>query len=227
MRNQERGVEARRGTRGFTLIELFVVLAVLAVAMALGIPAIQNLIIRSKTEGFGRDVSVLMQRTRLESIKMTREGVVYLDPATNELTAFIDADRDGTYNPDTNLPYRTADYELGRMSPPANVSFEDEVGDTGQTSIHGTSKVTVDGSDLAAAIFQPDGSLMDPGTADGAFAFRVADPRGNVIEIRVAPAGSARIELRKWHETYDGAAFNDWLGAGDPEDANFRPWEWK
>ncbi|HEX6198710.1 MAG TPA: prepilin-type N-terminal cleavage/methylation domain-containing protein, partial [Thermoanaerobaculia bacterium] len=119
MQNRERGVEARPGSRGFTLIELFVVLAILAVAMALGIPAIQNLIIRSRTEGFARELSTHLQRTRLEAIKANREGVVFLDTATGELVIFIDADREiddltgfRDFAPNPAAPPRTTDYVL-------------------------------------------------------------------------------------------------------------------
>ena len=105
---------ARERSAGFTLIELLVVMAIVAVAMLLGIPAIQNLIVRSRTEGFARETAVLMQRTRLEAIKMNREGVVHLDPANRRLMAFIDADRDGTFNPNPGAPARTS--EIGRAS---------------------------------------------------------------------------------------------------------------
>lgn len=213
MRNQERGVEARRGTRGFTLIELFVVLAVLAVAMALGIPAIQNLIVRSKTEGYAREAGVLMQRTRLEAIKMNRDGVVHLDPANRRLVAFIDADRDGTYNPNPGAPYRSADYVLGRLDLPASVEFQDPDGATGVASVDGLTLVEVDEDDVPAALFQPDGSVVAIG------AFRVGDARENFLEIRVDPAATGRVGVLKYQD-------DEWLASVDPSADNPKPWKW-
>lgn len=204
---------ARRAA-GFTLIELFVVLAVLAIAVALGIPAIHNLIIRSKTEGFAREASVVMQRTRLEAIKMSREGVVHLDPAERRLVAFLDADRDGTFNPDPSAPYRSADYVLGSLDLPANVDFKDENGNTGRNSVVGLTQVEVNTQDQPAAVFQPDGSVAAVG------AFRIGDVRGNVLEVRVDPAATGRVGVLKWQN-------GKWLATVDPSDENYEPWEWK
>lgn len=200
---------ARRAA-GFTLIELFVVLAVLAIAVALGIPAIQNLIIRSKTEGFAREASVVMQRTRLEAIKMNREGVVHLDSAERQLVAFIDADRDGTFNPDPAAPYRSADYVLGRLSLPANVEFR---APEGLQVEEGFTAVEVASGDVQAAVFQPGGSVADAG------AFRIGDVRDNFLELRVDPAATGRVGVRKWQD-------EEWLATVDPSDENYQPWEW-
>ena len=57
---------------------------------------------------------------------------------------------------------------------------------------------------LRVAVFQPDGSIEDPG------AFRLADgktPEANVFEIRIEPAATARIEIRKW--LYGGVSGSD------------------
>lgn len=210
MRNQDPGGEARPGQRGFTLIELFVVLAVVVVVMALGIPAIQNLIIRSKSEGYSREASVLMQRARLEAIKMNREGVVHLDPAGRQLVAFIDTDRDGTFNPDPGAPYRSADYELGRLDLPSNVGFR---APDGQPVVEGLTTVEVASGDVQAAVFQPDGSVADVG------AFRIGDLRDNFLEVRVEPAATGRVQVRKWQ-------VDAWLGTVDPSDENYEPWKW-
>ncbi|HUP41738.1 MAG TPA: prepilin-type N-terminal cleavage/methylation domain-containing protein, partial [Thermoanaerobaculia bacterium] len=94
---------------GFTLIELLVVLGILALVMVLGIPALQNLIIRSRSEGFAREASVLMQRTRLEAIKVNRPAVVHLDTVNRQIRAFVDVDGDFSFNPDPGEPPRTTD----------------------------------------------------------------------------------------------------------------------
>jgi prepilin-type N-terminal cleavage/methylation domain-containing protein len=223
MQTRERGVERRPGSRGFTLIELFVVLAILAVAMGLGIPAIQNLIIRSRTEGFAREASVLIQRTRLESIKMTREGVVHLDPASRQLVAFIDANRNGVFDPDPGAPFRSADYVLGRLDLPSHVEFLDPDENTGQDSIYASGDVNtlveVDGADVKAAVLQPNGSLDDPETPDGAFAFRVGDVRENYLEVRIFPPATGRVQVRKWQD-------GEWLASVDPDADDPKPWKW-
>lgn len=199
------------------------VLAILSAALLLGMPAIQNLIVRSRTEGFAREASVLMQRTRLEAIKMNREGVVHLDPVNRRLVAFIDADRDGTFNPDPDEPPRTTDYVLGRLPLPENVDFVEPGGLRGKDSIDGFTAIEA-GDDLGevqAAYFQPDGSVADAG------AFRVGDVRENFLEIRVDSPASGRIELRKWQTmAAAGVAKDDWYGSGDPGDEGFVPWKW-
>lgn len=208
---------------GFTLIELFVVLAIAAIAMGLGIPALHNFIVRSRTEGFAREASMLLQRCRLESIKSNREVVAFLDGG--DIVCFVDADRDQTFNPDDTKPYRTADWVVGRVSPQSDkVSYADPDGNTGGGSIGGFG--TPWGSNaLTAAVFQPNGSVVEEG------AFRIADVRENFLEVRVAPAATGRIEVRKWQEgavpaTEDDEDPDQWIGSGDPADPDYEAWKW-
>lgn len=204
---------ARGRFAGFTLIELLVVMAILAVAMLLGIPAIQNLIVRSKTEGFAREVAVSLQRARLEAIKMNRAGAAFLDPDSGQLVVFIDADGalDGggsrDFAPDPDQPRGSADYLLARLTPPSNVEFRSPDGGGG---------AVVDFTDNGGnqwLIFRPDGSVVDTG------AFRIGDIRGNFLEIEVSPAATGRIRLHKYQD-------EEWLSTVDPSDPNYKPWKW-
>ncbi len=69
--------------------------------------------------------------------------------------------------------------------------------------------ITVAGSCLT---FLTDGSVAATG------AFRLADPRGNFLEIRVEPQATARVQVRKW---------NDADGKWYTRDQGAKPWEWR
>lgn len=206
---------------GFTLIELFVVLLVLAIGMGLGIPALHNFVLRSRTEGFAREASMLLQRSRLEAIQSNRQVAVFLDG--EDLVAFVDADADGTFNPDPAKPFRTVDWVIGRLSLPGDgLAFKDPAGNEGEASIDGFT----DFAGAQAAVFQPNGSVADEG------AFRIADVRENFLELRIAPAATGRIEVRKWQQAAvpadpppDGEV-DHWIGSGDPAEPGYQPWKW-
>jgi hypothetical protein len=62
------------------------------------------------------------------------------------------------------------------------------------------------------------------GSVDRAGALRVGDLPGNLLEIRVAPAATARIVVRKWNESL--AANGDgthWYAKGEGSQA----WSWE
>lgn len=214
-----RGFEVKN--RGFTLIELLVVVAFVGITMLIGVPALQNMIVRSRTEGYARDASMLIQRTRLEAIRANRPGAVYLDTNDNALVGFIDADADGAYAPKAGQASRTTDFELGRLPTPSGVSFEAPgSGGTGKTSVDGLSLIGhEDGSAYKAVLFQRDGSVEAEG------AFRIADERDNHLELRIGPAATGRVELRMYMNPTDGA--EGWYAGGDPQDPDYQAWEWK
>lgn len=197
---------------GFTLIELFVVLAIAAIAMGLGIPALHNFIVRSRTEGAARETSMMLQRCRLEAIQSNREVVAHLDG--DRIVCFVDADRDRAFNPDDSAPYRTADWIVSRAQLSSDkLFFRNPELKEGEDSIEGFT--SVDGK--LSAVFQPNGSVADDG------AFRIGDIRGNFLEVRIAPAASGRIEIRKWQEEGE---VDSWIGSGDPADPDYIAWKW-
>jgi Tfp pilus assembly protein PilE len=90
--------------------------------------------------------------------------------------------------------------DFARLPLPKTVKFE---APPSQTAID------VDGG---CFVFQPDGSVEKPG------AFRIADVRGNFLEVRVEPRATARVQVRKWDET-DGKWYTRSQGG--------KAWEWK
>ncbi len=203
------------GANGFTLLELLVVLAIAGLALAIGLPAFQNMVVRSRTEGYAHEVSSLIQHARLEAIRRNRPAIVYFDKSKNQIAAFVDVDRDGMFTPDTSKPKGDADFEVNRIDTPEYIGFEDEKSSSGLASIDGLSKV---GTEDRGVIIEPNGSV------DAEGAFRIADLRGNHLEIRIAPAATARVELRMW---IADAATPAWYAPGDPEDPDRVVWEWK
>ena len=214
---------------GFTLVELLVVIALMAILALLGYPMLQNMIHRNKLEGFAREAAILLRTARLAAIKAggiedfdpndstvrtwRARAVVQLDLANREMVAFVDLDAAGglqgqsdlIYNPRAGAPYKATDYELGRFKLPVGIHFESPDGSGGVDRLTDNPVA----GQPSIAVFLPDGSI----DADGAFRF--ADERGNFLEAQVAPKATARIELRKWNGT-------TWLAQGQ----NGERWEW-
>jgi prepilin-type N-terminal cleavage/methylation domain-containing protein len=221
----------RSRTGGFTLVELLVVIALIAILSILGYPMLQNMIHRSKLEGFARETAILLRTARLAAIKAggienfdatdptlrswRARAVVQLDLANNEVVAFVDLDAAGgvqgqsdlIFNPRAGAPHKTTDYELGRFKLPNGIHFESPDGSGG---VSGLSTNPAGVSEPNIAVFMPNGSI------DTAGAFRLADERGNFLEVQVAPQATARIEMRKWNGTA-------WVA----QDEGGERWEWK
>jgi prepilin-type N-terminal cleavage/methylation domain-containing protein len=209
--------------RGFSLVELVVVLAFLGILAGLGLPALSSFIHRSKIEGLSTQSGMLIRQARMEAMKRGVRTVVRIDVATRELIAFADVQgalatdpSDGVFNPIVGLIHRDTDYEIGRFQLPSGVSFASPT-DSGVDSVDGfVNPGNPDPPDLQA-IFLTDGSVLDAG------AFRLADERNNYLELRVSPQASGRVQVRKHDQllppNHDGT---HWYARGE----GGSPWQW-
>jgi prepilin-type N-terminal cleavage/methylation domain-containing protein len=197
-----------RGERGFTLIELLVVLALAAILMFMSFPALQATLRQAKLRGIAQETTALMRQARLNAIKTSSQAVVRLVPATaldpiSRVEAFSDRNGDGKLDPDEPV--------LGRVEVPSRVVFRAPPNNLDKASVEGFSPNPENSSLPNVARFHSDGAILDVG------AFRFADDSNNFLEVRVAPAATARIEVRKWNETR-----SDWFANGDNKEA----WSW-
>ncbi len=174
-------------SRGFTLIELIVVLLVVGLVLGLGLPALQQLIHRGKLEGFARQTSVMMQAARFEAIKRSRQVVVQIDTTTEQVVSWVDDNGDAVQDP--------GELQLGLMTLPSGVDF---AAPGGQAVIEGFTTAGTTGW----VIYGTDGAT------DLAGAFRLGDQRGNFIEVRVATTAAARSTVLKWQDA-------QWLELGE------------
>jgi prepilin-type N-terminal cleavage/methylation domain-containing protein len=198
MTNQQRPAQER----GFTLIEMLVVLAILSIAAMFSIPYLSAQIQRSKLLGVASQVSGLMRLARLDAIKYSRCAAVGIDLAARKVNAYSDRDSDCLPDPGE---------EIGEVILPNSVVFGAPGNVTGAASVDGFSDWA---GNPKMALFRSDGSI----DKIGAFRFQsqqLGSGDINYLEVNVSPAATARIALRKWEST----AFVENDGTG--------VWKWK
>ena len=196
-------------------MELLVSLVVLGLISTLGLPALFQYVHRVKIEGINRQTGAMLQQARFEAIKRGVPAVVAIDPDAREIVSFVDVHgatlvdpSDGIFNP-LPAPFGATDFEVARFPLPIGVDFRFQ-GATGLASVDGFLNTGNPDPPDQRAIFRPNGSVIAAG------AFRFADARGNYLEVRVNPASTARVGVRKW----DGGAWRAFGEGGEP-------WVWQ
>lgn len=123
------GEASRAGARGFTLLEVMIIVAVVGVVAALAIPEFISVIRRARIEGAAQNMTRVILQARAEATYRGSPVVVHpakrLDGDGNErhyLAAWVDVNEngkwdgtinaDGSYEADPAETYRSVDYPL-------------------------------------------------------------------------------------------------------------------
>ncbi|HKI85586.1 MAG TPA: GspH/FimT family pseudopilin [Thermoanaerobaculia bacterium] len=192
-------VDGRRA-RGFTLIEMVIVLAIIGVLVTFGYPALQELLVRSRIESATRNTANIMRLARLEAIKHSVQVLVNFNSTAKTVWAYANVDGTAGFSPDASKPAGTVDYQVGSTYQlPEGVSFGAPAGQTA---------ITFSGN---AASFESDGSVDSTGQVD------FVDQRGNYLQVKVEPQATAKVAVLKWDET---------RSVWHPSNEENHPWKW-
>lgn len=91
-----------RSRQGFTLIEVLIVVAIIAIGSAIAAPMMTEFAVRYRLRGAARDITSTLQLIRLEAVKRKVNCVMTFDQPidgdTYDYAAFIDSDEDWVYD---------------------------------------------------------------------------------------------------------------------------------
>lgn len=208
--------DPRAGEHGFSFAELLVTIAIISIAALIGLPALQNQIIKSKLEGFARTATINLQVARQEAIKSGRPVVVEFE--NFRMFAFVDITGDDLeYTEDLTAVYKTADYMVWSL--PLPVALEGDGATVRDASVLFSAPDDSDGQPFVGLtdvggkkklIYDPDGSVRDVGAfrfgdfrPPGAFSTSLNGPCGNCFQVGISPAATGKAHLMKWDHDLD------------------------
>lgn len=79
-----------RSNRGFTLLELIIVMAVMAILVAWGFPSLEESMKNNRMVAQNNEMIAMLQYARSEAIRRNTDVEVHIDSAGNTWEAFID-----------------------------------------------------------------------------------------------------------------------------------------
>lgn len=208
-RPQERSAAPRRrrspaarpsGSRGFTLVELLVTLAVFAVLALLGYPALMNMLERQKMISTTHEAASVMRLARFTAVKRSIDVKVTADYVNDVLVAYRDVNNDNVVDP--------TDETIATAVLPKNVFFWGPPDAAAEGAAANTFPA-------ATVTFQPAGSASD----DGAFRLRGKNPDYFEVAVEQGSQATGRVSIRKWG---GGDVLTDWWQNGEAG----RQWVW-
>jgi prepilin-type N-terminal cleavage/methylation domain-containing protein len=131
----------RAANRGFSLIELVVVLGLLGLVVLVGMPALDDWLERYRVRTAAQNLAADMQLQRMRAVSRNRQHRITFSTANSQYTLF-ESDGGGGWLQLNPLP----------NSLPQGVTFSSTLGDPVQLAFGGNPDV---------AIFHPDGSIND------------------------------------------------------------------
>ena len=173
--------------RGFTMLELLVTVAIIAILALLGYPALLNMLERQKMISYSHEAASVMRLARLTAVKRGIDIKVTADYARDLLVAYRDVNNDNVVD--------ATDETIATAVLPKNVSF------------WGPSDAAAEGANAntfvnANVTFQAAGSVaeasMPPGDLDGAFRFRGKNADYFEVAVEDRSVGTGRVSIRKW-----------------------------
>ena len=208
--------------RGFTLVELMIVVAIIVIVSAASIPYGLNYVRTYKVLGAGQNIATQVQRARAQAVKQnTSRGILlnfnYPVAGQYQYTSLDPNPRDGLWdgavfpaNPGIFDPGATVDY--GTVPAPPNNILDPDLA-LGIQSPHGVpielpNDITFDAGDRNALLFRSDGTVAAVNAAGptGIAALRLASNgfdwlvtvrdanTGLTQVIRISPGGRVRLE---------------------------------
>ena len=102
-RQEETMLPYSKSTRGFTLVELMIVLTMLAIMVTVGAPSFSGFIQEGRVKSGARAVAISIQTARLKAINANRRAYIdfapgALTPADSFYTIWLDMDADLTFD---------------------------------------------------------------------------------------------------------------------------------
>jgi prepilin-type N-terminal cleavage/methylation domain-containing protein len=164
---------SRKGSKGFTLIEILVVITIIAIMAAASIPAGLNFVRHYKVMGASQNVAAQMQMSRGQSVKRnTNRGILlnfnYPQPGMYQFTSLDPSPMTGTWDGVVYPVYAPLSYTENQANygavpiPPNNTANPNPA--AGVMSPHGTPMdlpldVQFDPGNFNALLFRADGSV--------------------------------------------------------------------